>query len=298
MGQVAKKQELAKVGPAQLPAAVALDSSEVVAKDVLIPRLILMQGISPLVSARKAQIGDMVRSTTGEKLGDPEHSIPIVPLMMQSVWVEYEKVPGINQPQWRGMYPRGITQRSDTGQALATNADLPWDFKGPTGQVMMRKQGIILFALVPSDIAANEAEIKKAIESGEAPDLSKGIMPVVITMQGTSFKFGGKQIATFFNNIKKTNADMAGKLVVKPWDYVMDLGAREEKKGTNAWYVNTFDAPKALHKVFTDKAVRQSILEKAQYWAQSLGAGAVQIDGGEDAEDESAPATSVSEMDV
>lgn len=286
----------------QMAAAQTAGHQDVVASDVIIPRLLLMQAISPLVTSRKAQIGDLIRSTTGEKLGDPDKPLDLVILAMTNSWIDYERVPGDNQPKFRGMYPRGVITRDTKGNPIESNTNLPWKFVGPNKEDMFRRQAVIVYALVPSDIAAYEKELDRAVAAGEVPDLSKGVSPVVLTFQSTSFKYGGKQIATFFNNVKKTNVEMKGRMTVAPFDYVMTLTCREEKKGTAAWYVFDFKgAPKSLSKVYVDKAECEAIKEKAAFWTQALSSGGVKIDDSAEIDDEDTSisgGSSASEMEV
>lgn len=274
----------------QVAAAQASLTQQVVASDVIIPRLLLMQAISPLVTSRKAQIADFIRSTNNEKLGDPEHPVTIIPLAMTNMWMDFEKVPGENQPRFRGMYPRGVITRSRDGQATETNELLDWQFKGKQGEDMFRRKTVILYALIPNDIAGYEAEVKKALEAGEVPDLNQSISPVVITFQSTSFKHGGRKAATFFNTLKQNNAEFAQKgikRVLAPFDYAMTLKCKEEKKGSAAWYVFDFEASTPLSKVFTDKTECDSIKEKAAFWTQALAAGGVKVDDSAEIDEDS-----------
>jgi hypothetical protein len=275
---------------AEQKAADAANANEVVASDVLIPRLLLMQGISPLVTSRKAQIGDMIRSTTGEKLGNPDKGFDIVPIKMSNSWISFEKVPGENQPQFRGQEHRGA-MRDNAGHIVGTNEDLPWEFKGPQGQEMFRRKAITLYALVPGDVAAYQQEIDRAIESGEAPDLNKTVMPVVLTFQSTSFKHAGKSCASFFNSVRVNASKMAGKMTIAPFQYTMTLNCKEEKKGKNAWFVFSLDAPKSLK----DAGVR----EEAARWSGMLATNAVRVDDNADITDEGTQgSTGASEMEV
>lgn len=269
--------------------------TEVVASDVLIPRLLLMQGISPLVTSRKAQIGDMVRSTTGEKLGNPDKPLVIVPLTMINSWISFEDT-GEGQPQFRGQIPRGVTRRDANGLAVETNEGLPWDYKGPNGEDMFRRKAITLYALVPSDVAAYQAEIARATAEGEAPDLSKNLLPVVITFQSTSFKHAGRKCASFFNDVKKLRAS--------PFNYSITLECREEKKGKNAWYILDFaKVESSIKKGMTDeaKAEWRAVQQEAASWVTILSKGGVKTDDSmtDDADMDEAPAGSkVAEMEV
>lgn len=66
-----------------LPSVFAVDKSETPEfdpSDILIPKLLLMQGPSQLVAEGKAAQGDMLNSVTGVKLGDKTKGITFVPL--------------------------------------------------------------------------------------------------------------------------------------------------------------------------------------------------------------------------
>lgn len=268
----------APMTPMELVAAEASSKQDVVASDVLIPRLLLMQGISPLVTGRKAQIGDMIRSTTVEKLGDPETPVEIVPIRMSNSWIKFEtaKSAGGTQPQFRGMEERN-----------SSNEHLDWEFEGPEGEEMFRRKAITLYALVPSDVAAYNMEIERAMKSGEAPDLNRTVLPVVLTFQSTSFKHAGKKCASFFNTVKVNSMRVKG---LAPFQYVLPLICREEKKGTNAWYVYDFEAPKPLK----DTMVR----EEAARWSTMLNSGNVKVDDGGEVDEDSTTSATTREMEV
>lgn len=70
------------------------DSSDLEAKDIRIPRLLLMQSTSELVGQRKAVAGDIVNSITGEKIGDEASPLEVIPLHTYKTWVVNEKVNG------------------------------------------------------------------------------------------------------------------------------------------------------------------------------------------------------------
>lgn len=213
----------------------AASQQEVMASDVLIPRLLLMQGLSPLVISRKAQLGDFVRSTTGEILGNPEKSVDLVPICMVNTWINFEVPTGQGQqkPKFKG-----------TEKRTAANEHLEWEYISAQGVKCIRRKAIGLFALLPSDVAKNDAEFKKAIASGEAPDLSKNVMPVMISFQSTSFKHGGKKCASFFNAVRMASAKYPG---VAPYMYTIPLTCREEKNEKGQFYIFDLGLP-MVHK--------------------------------------------------
>lgn len=74
--EVAKKKTTA----VSVFAATPNEGVEFDTSDILIPKILLMQGSSKLVGAGKAQIGDMVNSVTNEKLGDKTKGILFAPI--------------------------------------------------------------------------------------------------------------------------------------------------------------------------------------------------------------------------
>lgn len=54
--------------------------------DMLVPKILPMQGLSQFVVARKAQMGDFVDSLTGKKLGDIDTPVGIIPFFCQKMW--------------------------------------------------------------------------------------------------------------------------------------------------------------------------------------------------------------------
>ena len=61
-------------------------------KDLLIPKLLLMQGLSELVAEGKAAMGDFVNSVTGEVLGNKTKPVEVIPICTFKTWVISEKL--------------------------------------------------------------------------------------------------------------------------------------------------------------------------------------------------------------
>lgn len=62
--------------------------------NLLLPRLLLMQGLSDFVSDGKAKMGDIVKSTSGEIVAAKDKAVEIFPLCAFENWVLEEKVGG------------------------------------------------------------------------------------------------------------------------------------------------------------------------------------------------------------
>ena len=65
------------------------DDTQVESKDIILPRLYMMQALSQLVSDDKAKVGDLVNSVTEEKLGDYETPVKFVPFKVEKLWFNY-----------------------------------------------------------------------------------------------------------------------------------------------------------------------------------------------------------------
>jgi hypothetical protein len=70
------------------------DDDVVEAKDIRIPRLLLMQQMSELVSTRKAQAGDIINNITEIKVGDEKDPLSIIPIHTFKTWTIQHKVNG------------------------------------------------------------------------------------------------------------------------------------------------------------------------------------------------------------
>lgn len=220
--------------------------SQALASDTLVPRLLLMQGLSDFVADRKAMQGDMVRSTNIEKLGDDKNPIEFIPLSIQNTWIVKELVG--EKFEFRKSVPRrAIVKPEDVAEEtkrdiLDKQADnSPWEF-AHLGSKWKRVKAINVFALLPRDIAAFEAEIKKAQETGEIPDLDKTLMPVLISFQSTSFN-AGKAVSTHFTKV----AAMA-QYGAKAHAYALGLSCSQEKNDKGTYFVFGVNGSRKLTK--------------------------------------------------
>ncbi len=233
--------------------------------DILIPRLLLMQGLSDFVAGRKAQMGDMVRSTTVEKLGDIETPISFIPLKITTSWRENEKVG--QKFEFRRSYPRG-----------GKNEQLPWNFfmtpegeelPAPSGRTTewQRQKTIDVVALLPRDIEAFQKEMKKAEESGEMPDVSKTVLPINISFRSTSFN-AGRAVSTFFAQVAEMAQYAKG---LKHYHHVLPLSVKAEKNDKGNYYIFEVGKP---------AKASAELIEVADRWYQRLAAANVVVDEG------------------
>lgn len=77
-------------------------------RDILIPKLLVMQGLSKMVVEDKAQMGDFVDSVSGEILGSAREKNPkpvtVIPIKTFKTWIEYEKIDD-KKLEYRGTIP-------------------------------------------------------------------------------------------------------------------------------------------------------------------------------------------------
>lgn len=163
-------------------------NEEILSSDIIIPRLMLMQGLSDLVSERKASQGDFIRSTTGGVLGTPEKPLSFIPLTFNNQWVLSEKVG--KKYEYRSTEPMN-----------ASNQDAEWEFKKDGGE-WKRTKLINLYALLPSDVKLERDSLMEALKSKSMPDPSTALMPILISFRGTSYN-AGKTVVTHFARAKK-----------------------------------------------------------------------------------------------
>jgi uncharacterized protein YkwD len=244
-------QEVTTKTPTNLTVSDRVSNETVLKSDVMIPKILLMQGLSELVAERKAMMGDIIRSTTGEKIGDDTLPVEIIPLTFTNSWVLSEKIG--TKYEFRGIEPR-----------TAANETAAWDFI-KNGVEWKRTQAIDVFALLPADIAAETAELTRAETTGEMPDFNKTLLPVVIRFQNTSFR-AGRHVVTHFT--KAMSPSMA-KFGVKPYSYSLILKCYQDKNDKGTFYV--WD-------VSQGQKVSKETLELAAQWYQTVATKAVRVD--------------------
>jgi hypothetical protein len=226
----------------------------IIPTDVLIPRLLLMQGQSDFVQERKAQQGDIVRSDTVEKRGDPDNTVEFIPLSQTPVWFIENKPPKGQRFEFRGKVPRTAMNARDQWQYSADSEgkEVPMGDPRAFGE-WRRVQGVEVFALLPKDIDNFQAELDKAAK-GETPDLSRALTPVVITFRSTGMS-AGKAVVTHFTR--------AAQFRQKPYNFSLELACFLDSNDDGSFYV--FELRGAAPKPIADK-----YKEAVTYWANLI----------------------------
>lgn len=168
----------------------AWGAEEASGEDILVPKLLLMHGQSKLVQRGEKNIGDLVRSTTGETLASRKEKVLVIPFQMWKSWRVSEMVGDKNgvQAQWRREEPW-----------TAKNTDDAWEFT-EDGKDMRRDRSYNFYGLLIKDL-----------ESGEA-------FPIRLSFVRTSKK-AGNTIADFFAKCKATKTPPATQV----WEVGSDL---------------------------------------------------------------------------
>lgn len=226
-------------------AALTPGREEILADAIVIPRILLMQGLSDLVAEGKAVMGEMLRSNTHEVVGKPESPVEFIPLTYNLTWVLSEKVG--QKYEYRSSEP--LTPQ---------NNDLPWDFT-QNGTEWKRTKSLNLYALLTKDISAEKSELAK-VESGDLPDPDKALLPVLISFRSTSFK-AGQDIMTHFAKARKFN--LPGHVSR------MMLKCTKEKNDLGTYYI---------FRVENVGKTSPEDLKLCDYWRNLVGSGKVQVD--------------------
>lgn len=83
-----------------LPAEIGLDAfgdAGISSQDIVIPKILVMQGLSKQVTEGKAKLGDFVDSLSSEVIGDISTPIEFIPFHLEKKWIISKKRAGDNR---------------------------------------------------------------------------------------------------------------------------------------------------------------------------------------------------------
>jgi len=182
--------------------------------DLLISKVLLMQGTSVAVGNQEAKAGQIVDSVTLEVLGSglkgEEKTLKVIPLFQTKSWVRYEVLDG--GPEWKEEVPYG-----------PENADLKWEEE--VDGVKWRNDASLNYYVMLADQVDDPTAI-----------------PFVISFRRTMYRTG-RAWDTYFKR-----CEGAG---VPPASTVFELGVTTKSKDKNTWWIYTSKpagktTPKAL----------------------------------------------------
>lgn len=254
----------------------SFQDDQVLRSDIIVPYLVKQEGMSDFVQARKAQIGDICKSTNPTKLGDPEHPIEVIFLHNpKAEWALEQKQAKSDKFKFRRAIERNGVNENQSWSYWSDDqglVELPANSPGATEWKRVKRLSV--FALLVSDIEAEKIERVKA-SVGDLPDPSKALTPVIISFRVMSYN-GGKEVSTFFTQAKS--------LGVAIWRYRMPMAVVFESNDRGSYYVWAPDRNNA-------KAVAKEDLPTVTAWAQIVGSGkGLKVDeSGEQSGDEKVP---------
>lgn len=172
--------------------------------DIIIPKILPMQGLSELVTDGKAVMGEFRNSLSGEKLGSITDPIEIIPFAVQKVWDIYKQVG--DKFEWEQSIPLNENPASKDYNDL-----LPWADKDADGVNIKRIRRMNFFVLLPSDLAQGHA------------------LPFVFSFKSTSYTEGKKIYSQMYmaNPSKK----------LPPPAYTFKIGGTKEKNDHGTFIV-------------------------------------------------------------
>lgn len=243
---------------------------QILRTDIIVPYLCLAQGMSDAVVARKVQMGDIFRSTTLEKLGDPDKPVEIVFLHYpRADWIIEQKEG--ERFQYRSQVPRNATNETQEWYFWAD--DEGNEVKaGTVGATEWRRvKRFLVFAILLGDLAAFEEELKK-VELGELPDPNKAVSPVLVSFRSSSYHTG-KEVGAMYTACQTFKTPI--------WKYKVKISCKLESNDDGSFYVWTLDRNKPA-------AVTKEQLETVKAWADLVNSSAVAtLTADEGAENES-----------
>lgn len=251
--------DLQAVNGSNLPAEVSSwGEQEIDASNILLPRLLLMQGLSELVSEGKAKLGDVVKNTSGEVIATKDKPVEFIPLFHVENWAISEQVG--SKYEWRRNEPVNLSNR---------NAELEFMHQGTKWR---RDRCLDFFVILSSDVA-KEKKARAAIAKGEVPDVDSAVFPCYLSFRRTSIA-AGKELVKAFATAKHF------KIAPSAWTFKLTCKVDKNDKGTYAVF--------GIEKAGTTP---KEYLPLCKSWYDIITASAakVKIHDGEEVAEESAP---------
>lgn len=214
--------------------------------NLLIPKLLLMQGLSEQVAERKAQMGDIIKSTTKEILNAGDKGVEFIPFNSFDTWVIEEKVK--DKFEYRRTEP--VTNANKA-------AEWEWQEKGATWR---RSSSLNFHVLLPSDIAKEMTAMENLSKTGAMPKPTDAVLPCVISFKRTS-RGAGKDLTTAFGTARHFG--------IPPSSWTFTLKAKAEKNELGSYYVFT---------VAQTGMSKPGEVEYAKKWYDTVSKFAVKVD--------------------
>ena len=181
--------------------------TQTLGQDVLLSKILPMQGMSQLVTDGKATVGEFRDSVTGEKLGSIIEPIEVIPFHVEKLWDVLKEVS--ENGQKRFVYSRSEPLIEDP-RHKEYNDNLPWD-GAEDGTPIKRIRRMNYYVLFP-----------KEVENGNS-------LPFIMSFKSTSFREGKK----LFTQMYVRNARAA----MPPPAYTFKIGGIKAKNQAGQMYI-------------------------------------------------------------
>lgn len=178
-------------------------SSAVSSSDIVIPRIIPMQGMSKLVTEGKAKFGDFRESMNGDLVGSVDKPLEFIPFHFDKTWILYTE-----EKDNKGKIKKTF---SGVEPCVPANENMPWEEKLSNGNRILRDKTINVYVLL-------------------ADELKTGmVMPYIISFKRTSYKGGMKLLTQCYTMNRAAN--------LSPAAFVMKLVGKKVQNDDGTYVV-------------------------------------------------------------
>lgn len=242
--------------------------SGVLASDFIVPYMVIVQSMSESFTQKKADTGDVIRSTNFDKLGDVNNPVSIIIISKPvNQWIEEERPKPNVRFEYRSQYVRdAANDLQEWSFWKKDDVEVEANTKGATE--WRRVKVMKFFALVLKDIENDAKETAKAA-AGDVPDLNNVLMPVVVSFRSTSLK-AGKSIGNILNR--------AASVGTPPWRYHFSLVPQIQTNDQGTFYV--WSVNEKTH------VVPEEFWPKVDHWSAIVNSGQTLITDEKAQEDE------------
>lgn len=150
--------------------------------DLKVPKILLMQGLSDLVTKGVAKMGEYRDNVEEKLIGSQDKEIEIIIFDFFKTWRIFHKLPGQKRPKY-----------ISTEAITVHNADMPWEEDIGNGVVMMRVKNYNFYGVLAVEEIALE-------------------IPYLISFARTSAS-AAQRINSFFEKLRKANRPSASVVV-------------------------------------------------------------------------------------
>lgn len=181
----------------------AWGSQELSSNDINIPRLLVMQGMSEMVTDGKAKFGDIMDNLEEKCVGGFDKPVEIIPFKLERVW-------RVQSAEGKGELIKTVPVVSNP-ESPEYNDDMPFEgVNEETGEAVKNYRAFRFYVLLASDV-----------EEGS-------VLPYMIEFKSTSLKAGKKLATTMFKK------NPAAKLIPAAKVFELSVSKQSNDQGTYA----------------------------------------------------------------